>query len=260
MFESLARAFDVEDFPEITFILSVIMIAVFLFTNTNIPFYENLLGFIPAKPQIYSLTTYIFIHSSFTHVLFNILFLIIAGIAVEEALGSWVYLAVFFAAGYSSALFDILGRFLTGFFNIMNQTCSGAYMSCVNLGGPFIGASGAIFGVMAVASLTRPLEKVPTVLVVLAFLPFAQMYFQFQSNIDYFTSLFVTAFIVIIAVTIFLLTPNTIPIIFAMFAFLFSWIFVIFFTSAGNVSNLGHLGGVIGGLIAYFLFGRSKST
>jgi membrane associated rhomboid family serine protease len=305
MLEGLQRAFDVEDFPEITFILAVILLAVFLFTNDEtvnpiykslsnstcsiscpntckyelgnqfcvqtdfsscscvyqkLNFYENLLGFIPGRPQIYSLTTYIFVHASFTHVLFNILFLIIAGLALEEAVGRWVYLAVFLAAGYFAAVFDILGRFLSGFYSFANGTCAGPYLHCVNLGGPFIGASGAIFGVMAVASLARPLEKVPTILVILAFLPFIQLFFQYQTSLNYFTSIFISAFVIIIALTIFLLTPNTVPILVAMLVFLFSWMFVILFNTSGDVSNVGHLGGVLGGLIAYFLFGKVKRT
>jgi membrane associated rhomboid family serine protease len=260
MFEGWQRAFDIEDFPEVTFILAVVILAIFLFTNSNIVFYENLFGFIPARPQIYSLFTYMFVHADFTHVLFNLLFLIIAGLAVEETLGRVAYLSVFFASGFIAAMFDILGRFLTGFFNIMNHVCSGTLLNCVNLGGPFIGASGAIFGVMAVAALIKPMEKVPTILVILAFLPFLQMYFQFQMNLDYFISLFVTGFVVVIALTIFFISPSTIPILVAMLAFLFSWIFVILLNTSGDVSNIGHLGGVLGGLISYFVFSKVKRT
>lgn len=260
MLESLKQGFQVEDFPTVTFILAAITLAAFLFTQSNLSFYENVLGFIPARPQIYTLTTYIFIHASFEHVFFNILFLIIAGIAVEETIGSTAFLAIYLASGYFAVIFDILGRFLSGFFDIMNHACSGAILSCVNFGGPFIGASGAIFGVMAVASLVKPGEKIPTILVILAVIPFVQLYLQYQVNVEYFMSLVITAVVLIIAMTIFFMSPGTVPIIVGMFAFLLSWIFVILLGVGGSVSNVGHLGGVIGGLVSYFVFAKIKRT
>jgi membrane associated rhomboid family serine protease len=260
MLESMERFFDVEDFPEITFILAAIMLAVFLFTNSNIPFYENLFGFIPARPQVWSFTTYIFIHANFTHLFFNLLFLIVGGIAIEETLGKWAYLSVFFASGYIAVIFDILGRFLGGFFDFTNKVCAGSFLSCVNLGGPFVGASGAIFGIMAVASLIKPAEKIPTILVLLAFIPFIQTYWEFQSHYSFFTTIFVTTFVAILAMTIFFVSPGTVPIFVGMLCFMFSWIFVIFLNASGNVSNVGHLGGVIGGLVSYFIFAKRKST
>lgn len=259
MLESLKR-FEIEDFPEMTFILSAVILAVFLFTRTNISVYEDSLGFIPAHPQIYTLTTYLFIHANFTHLIFNLLFLIVAGIAVEETLGPWVFASIFFASGYVSVIFDILGRFLTGFYDVMSHICVGSFLSCVNFTGPFVGASGAIFGLMAVASLVKPNEKVPSILVVLALIPLAQFYFQFQAHYDYFTSIFISVLLGIIAMTIFFFTPSTIPIFFATIAFLFSWIFVILLNASGGVSNVGHLGGVIGGLVSYFVFSRTKRT
>lgn len=259
MLESIRRGLDIEDFPEMTFLLSAVMLAVFLFTMSNIQYYQNLLGFIPARPQIYALTTYIFVHENFTHIFFNLLFFIIAGIAVEETLGSIVYAAVFFASGYVAVIFDILGRFLGAYFDLFNHVCTGTLASCVNLGGPFIGASGAIFGVMAVASMIKPLEKVPTILVVLAFIPFIQLYTQFQAHYDYFTSIFITAFVAIVVLTIFFMSPVNVPIFIAMVAFLLSWIFDILLNTSGNVSNIGHLGGVIGGIVSYFVFAKTKS-
>jgi membrane associated rhomboid family serine protease len=260
MLEGFRENFEVEDFPEITFILSAVIFAVFLFTQNNLSFYEDAFGFIPASPQIYSLITYTFIHASFDHVLFNILFLVIAGIVLEETVGSWAFLAIYFSSGFFAVLFDILGRFLTGFFDIMNNACAGSVLACTNFGGPFIGASGSIFGVMAVASMIKPQEKIPTILVVLALIPFVQLYAQYQAHIEYFTSLFVTATVLILALTIFFLSPGTVPIFVGLLAFLFSWIFVILLGIGGSVSNVGHLGGVLGGLISYFIFTKIKRT
>jgi len=260
MLESFERALSIEDFPEITFILGAVILAVFLFTSSDVSYYEKLLGFIPARPQIYSFITYTFVHANFTHMFFNLLFLIIAGIAVEEFLGPWVYLSIYFSSGFIAIMFDIFGRFISAFFSLMNNSCAGPFLRCVNFGGPFVGASGAIFGVMAVASLTKPMEKVPTILVVLAFLPLAQIYLQFQAHFDYFTSLFISSFVLIVALSIFFISPTTVPILVAMICFLFSWIFIILLNSSGDVSNFGHLGGVLGGLLSYFVFSKTKRT
>jgi len=260
MLESLKRNFTIEDFPQMTFILAAIMLAVFLFTRTDIIFYENVFGFVPARPQIYAFTTYIFIHANFTHIFFNLLFLIIAGIAIEERLGALNFLAIFFASGYVAVMFDIFGRFITAFFDVFNKICTGSFLSCVNFGGPFVGASGAIFGVMAVASMIKPFDKIPTVLVVIAFLPVAQYYYAYQTNFDYFTTILVSTFLALVAISIFFISPGTVPILVGMIAFLLSWIFVILFNSSGGVSDAGHLGGVIGGIISYFIFAKSKKA
>lgn len=260
MLKGFRYNFEVEDFPEITFILSAIIFAIFLFSQSNLDFYENAFGFIPAHPQIYALVTYTFVHASFDHVFFNVLFLIITGIVLEETVGSGTFLAIYFTSGFSAVLFDILGRFVTGFFDIFNHVCSGSIMACTNLSGPFIGASGAIFGLMAVASLIKPQEKIPTILVVLAIIPFVQLYAQYQAHIEYFTSLLVTATILIAAMTIFFISPGTVPIFVGMLAFLFSWIFIILLGIGGGVSNVGHLGGILGGLVSYFIFMKIKRT
>ena len=311
MLETLKRALQIEDFPEITFILAAIMLAVFLFTSNTIVtptykslsnntctivcpntcttelgnqlcaqadysscncvlprtnLYENIFGFIPAHPQIYALTTYIFIHDNFTHIFFNLIFLIVAGIAIEETLGAVSYLAIFLASAYFAVMFDIMGRFITGYYNFMTQVCVNAsWLKCVNLDGPFVGASGAIFGVMAVASMIRPTEKIPTILVLIALVPFAQIYYQYflypqSSPYDFYTNVFISVFLAIIALTIFSISPVTVPIIVGMMVFLLSWIFVIFLGIGGDVSNVGHLGGVIGGIVSYFLFAKIKRT
>lgn len=260
MWESLRRELMTEDFPEVTFILAAVIFAVFLFTRTQIDFYETAFGFIPARPQIYTLVTYLFVHANFTHVVTNLIFLIIGGLALEEAVGPTVFTAIFFVSGFFAVMFDILGRFLTAIFNVMSSACLGPFLSCVNFGGPFIGASGAIFGVMAVASMVKPFEKVPTLLVLLAFIPLAQIYYEYQMNLNYFTTILVTSFLALVAFAIYFISPATIPIIAATVAFLVSWIFIILLNASGGVSNVGHLGGIIGGIVAYFLFAKSKRT
>ncbi|HLC39569.1 MAG TPA: rhomboid family intramembrane serine protease [archaeon] len=231
---------EIEDFPEATFFLSALILAVFLFTRMDLAYFENVFGFIPAHPQIYAFLTYTFIHVDFVHVFFNLVFLLIAGIAIEETLGKWVFLSVYFSSGNIAVIFDILGRFLSG----------------ISFSVPFVGASGAIFGVMAIAALIKSSEKVPTILALLAFLPLIQWSLSSYSQFDYLTTLLVTTTTGIIFLFIVFFIPSAVPVSLAMILFLISWLVVILLRLPTQVSNLGHLGGVVGGIISVFLFGN----
>jgi membrane associated rhomboid family serine protease len=233
---------EIENFPEVTFFLAALILAVFLFTRTELTHYENLLGFIPARPQIYTFITYTFIHVDFTHLFFNLLFLLIAGIAIEETLGKWVFLSVYFSSGNIAVIFDIIGRLLSG----------------ISFGAPFVGASGAIFGVMAVAALLKPSEKVPTILALLAFLPLIQWVLASQPTYDNFTSMLILSTVGIVAIAIFFFIPAAVPVSLTMIFFLTAWMLVVLLRLPTQVSNLGHLGGVVGGIVSVFLFGKKQ--
>lgn len=244
MFERLGLG-EIEDFPEATFFLCALTLAVFLFTRTDLAFYENLLGFVPAHPQVYSFITYTFIHVDFSHIFFNLVFLLIAGITIEETLGKWVFLSVYVSSGNIAVIFDILGRFISG----------------ISFSVPFVGASGAIFGVMAVAALLKPTEKVPMLLAILAFIPLAQwsltsQYFQYSfTGVE---SIFLASIIGIAGILLLLFVTSTVPVSLTMIFFLVSWMIVILLRLPTQTSNLGHLGGVIGGIISVFLFGKKE--
>ena len=247
MFErvkSQMRIGEIEDFPEATFFLAALIIAIFLFTKTDLTYYENVLGFIPAHPQIYTFITYTFIHVDFTHLFFNIVFLLIAGIAVEEYLGKIVFLSVYFSSGNIAVMFDILGRLLSG----------------VSFGAPFVGASGAIFGVMAVAALLRPSEKIPTILALIAFLPLLEWIVLGPFSFDFTTSVLLLSTVGIVALVVVLFTPFSVPVSLAMIFFLVSWLVMLLLRLPTQVSNVGHLGGVVGGIISVFLFGKKRKS
>ena len=234
----------IEDFPEATFALSAIMVAVFLFTRTNIDYFENIFGFIPLHPQIYAFITYTFIHVDFTHIFFNVLFLLIAGIAIEQTLGKWVFLAIYFSSGNIAVIFDILGRFLSG----------------ISFSVPFVGASGAIFGVLAVAAFIKPMEKSPIIFALLALVPLAQWTISsipglgLTSQVD----LLVTVAIVMAAMMLVFLLPGSVPVFLTMVMFLLSWMVIILLRLPTAVSNLGHLGGVVGGIASFFIFAKKS--
>ncbi|MEM5879475.1 MAG: rhomboid family intramembrane serine protease [Candidatus Aenigmatarchaeota archaeon] len=244
-----------EEFPIITATLSILILASFLFTSnfvekifnpeaeSSLGYYENLLGFIPAKPKIYSLLTYTFVHHDIFHLFGNLIMLIIVGLALEKHIGKIPFLAIYISSGCTAAVFDIINRILLG----------------ISMEAPFVGASGAVFGLVAMASLTRPLEKIPTFLVLLSFLPLIQLLVMIPLAIftDQF-SLMALLFFFSFLVFGLLFLPGHLPIFFATLLFIFSWaIFLLLHILPA--SHVGHLGGLLGGFLGMLLFPKQKS-
>jgi membrane associated rhomboid family serine protease len=86
--------------------------------------------FVPSVPYLvthpWTLVTYMFLHASLTHILFNMLGLYFFGPRVEERLGSRQFGAMYVVAGVTGALLSLV---LGG-------------------GAPILGASGGVYGVM----------------------------------------------------------------------------------------------------------------
>jgi hypothetical protein len=83
-----------------------------------------------------------FLHASFFHILFNMLWVWFLGRVVEDHLGTRNFLVIYFGAGIGGALINTI---VTAFFG----------------GGliPTIGASGAVFGIMVVFAMLFPTFK-----------------------------------------------------------------------------------------------------
>ena len=95
-------------------------------------------NFLVTRP--WTLVTYMFLHTSLLHLLFNMLVLYFFGTALETRAGNRQLLAIFFTSGILSA---IGYTFLSGpIFSISP--------------GPMIGASGAIYGVFAALTMHEP--------------------------------------------------------------------------------------------------------
>lgn len=242
-----------EEFPLITFTLSVLILASFLFTSdfgarilnqeteSELREYWEMFGFIPARPKIYSLITYTFIHADFWHLFGNLIFLIIAGLALEKHIGRIPFLSIYISSGCTATTFDIINRLLLG----------------ISMRIPFIGASGSIFGLVAVTSLTRPMEKVPTILILLNFLPFTQLLFGLPILGEQASTMLVLFLLPFILFTFFIL-PSHLPFFLATILFIVSWILFLFFNLPVSASHIGHLGGLLGGFGGMLLFTKNK--
>jgi membrane associated rhomboid family serine protease len=154
------------------------------------------------------------------------------------------FLSTYIFSGCIAAIFDIIGRVSLGIsFNI-----------------PFIGSSGAVFGLMAVAGLVRPMEKVPTVLVLLTFLPLVYLIPNLDVFSDPVTLIVILIFSIVLLVVAIPTFPSYIPLVVAVIIYLSSWLISFLIKYPLTVSNIGHLGGMVGGIVYFFLFAKEKTV
>jgi len=99
-----------------------------------------------AITQPWRFVTYMFLHGSGFHLLFNMLWLWWMGRSVEESIGPRSFIVLFFGAGIGGAIFHIIFSFLYGTTLV-------------------IGASGAVFGVMVSFAYLFP--RAPIMLILL---------------------------------------------------------------------------------------------
>ena len=102
----------------------------------------------PALMQPWRIVTYMFVHATWNpfHFIFNMLWLWWMGRPVEEAIGSRSFFTLYFGAGLTGAIIDII---VGSFFAVS----------------PVIGASGAVYGIMVAFAMLFP--RVPIMLFLL---------------------------------------------------------------------------------------------
>ena len=138
--------------PRVLYAIIIINVAVYIvtsaptfFTSTTVDWIARL-GFVPAdllvEPRsFYRIFTAMFTHGDILHIFFNMYFLYVFGRAVERALGSGRFLALYLASGVFAALFHTI------FTYILNPA---------GVAVPAVGASGAISGVLGAYMLLFP--------------------------------------------------------------------------------------------------------
>ncbi|WGM88981.1 MAG: rhomboid family intramembrane serine protease [Candidatus Bathyarchaeota archaeon] len=126
-----------------SYLLIAINILVFIRAITNPESYTELVttyGLVPAQimngNHIPSLVTSMFLHADLFHLGLNMLFLLLSGDAVERELGNLKFLALYLICGIMAGLFH-------------------AYLNSSSTI-PTIGASGAIFGILAAFAILFP--------------------------------------------------------------------------------------------------------
>ena len=115
--------------------LLIINVVIFVLTYLNFPFIENFVLF-PIQSgyfQPYQLLSYMFLHSSVTHIVFNMIGLLVFGPNIENKFGTSKFIKIYLIMGLISGLASII------FIN-----------------NPVVGASGAIWGIMMLFALFNP--------------------------------------------------------------------------------------------------------
>ena len=158
--------------PNVTYVLIIINILVFLLTYLlGRERIISVLGVVPKylieDGDVLSLITSMFVHADFLHLFFNMFALFIFGRDVELVFGKTRYLLLYFISG-------IVGGLAYAYY--------GYYLSATPYGRliPAVGASGAIFGLMASFAVLAPayvaIGIIALIQTVLAFLlPFSSI-------------------------------------------------------------------------------------
>lgn len=142
----------------------------------------------PENPHFraWQVVTHMFMHSGFEHIFFNMFNLYIFGCLIENYLGRNRFLFLYFSAGIAAAGLQLFFNYLD--FHSAYQACLDLGVSKIDMdlmiknmlndpnhyiyyegiprgvsekltdsfGGPMLGASGAVFGVMAAAAILHP--------------------------------------------------------------------------------------------------------
>ena len=151
------------------------------------------------RKNLFTLVTSMFLHADLLHLGMNMLFLLIAGDGVERAMGGSRFLIFYLASGVLAGLFHV-------YLNDASQL-------------PCIGASGAIFGVLAAFAVLFPFRWLVTLF---GFIPVP-------------VPAIILVFIMISAETVYA-AQGGLP----------------------NISNAAHVGGFLAGVFLTLLFGPRK--
>jgi len=132
-------------FPQLTDVVkSLIIINVMMFIGTQIAGNEvkyMLAVFYPTSEyfQPYQLITHMFMHANVTHIFFNMYGLFMFGVPLEQKFGPKKFLIYYLLTGFGALLLYMLIMYIQ--INYMAMA--------ININVPMLGASGAIFGLLA---------------------------------------------------------------------------------------------------------------
>lgn len=176
--------------PPVTRNIIIINVLMFILTSFMMPqLYNTLSGFYPFSPNFKSwqIITHMFMHGGLMHILFNMLTLWSFGPILEQSLGEKKYLILYFASGLGAFFLFNLWNFyevqqLTNELTIANVNVAEIFMKSdlkkfgfdptpylnnkqalnlyADLITPMVGASGAIFGVVAAFATLYPDAKI----------------------------------------------------------------------------------------------------
>lgn len=120
--------------------------------------------------------TYMFIHGSFTHVLFNMIGLFCFGLAVEKTVGTKEFVLMYLLIGFAGGIFSLSVYYFFGLYRVF-----------------LMGASGAVYGILLAYAILFPrstifiwgLIPVPAPILVIAYalIEFFEQFFSFRDGV-----------------------------------------------------------------------------
>ncbi len=152
-----------------------------VFESKGIHLYQHLGLYYVGSPdfQPYQLATHFFMHADLRHILFNMLAVVVFGNMLERIWGAKKFLIFYFATALGAALlnqvvqgvefYQATGSFfpdldqyfsLDGDYIRFDNTFEAYLSSYINMHIPVVGASGAVFGLLAGAALYFPNTEV----------------------------------------------------------------------------------------------------
>ncbi len=132
----------------ITIALIGVMVIIFI-AQTFVSGFTEQFALTPEKAlngSYWQFVTYMFLHGDEIHIFLNLFVLFIFGITVEKVLGEKKYLMLFLIAGLGSSII----------FLVITFALSSPVDLLMNMQIPMLGASGAVFGIMAVYGFLYP--------------------------------------------------------------------------------------------------------
>jgi len=174
-----------------TIILIVVNILFFLFTFVD---KQGLLVYLYLIPSYilsagawWQVVTYMFIHSGWAHIFFNMLALFLFGIQLEQRMGSTEFLMYYFVCGIGAGIFTVFLNAATGQGMV-----------------PVVGASGAIYGLLLAFAAFFPDARIfifgiipmraPVAVAAYAGIEIVLQFTNFQSGVAHLTHLAGLAF------------------------------------------------------------------
>lgn len=133
---------------------------------------NDLLGlhfFMAADFQAWQLVTYMFLHSGFTHILFNMFALWMFGVVIENVWGPKKFLFYYISCGVGAGIMQEIAQFFSFYFTISAQDPTigfgelfaiGHQLSTQLNGWTTIGASGAVYAILLAFGMIFPNERI----------------------------------------------------------------------------------------------------
>jgi membrane associated rhomboid family serine protease len=108
--------------------INVLVFVVMYFLGLrDLTYYLSMIpGLVIQRGWIWTFVTYMFVHGSFSHLLFNMLALLIFGMHVERQMGSREFLLFYFITGTLAGVFSFIVYYLTGSYRVILMGASGA--------------------------------------------------------------------------------------------------------------------------------------